>query len=252
MTKFKSFIKIGVALVCTLFIGNALPAMSQGAAFRPFIPQNGNVLLPFSAAGTSTNYSTLTASLGNGYTGTNGFFYINSFVQTNSTGYPPNSGFSPVWAQGNPFSDVPLWANRDGTAPLASFNISLTDPNTVAGGSTNIVIVTLTTLNRNPGQYAGAIYNNQGQNQFTFTCTNSLRATNSLGYGSINISTNIPTSFLQGALALQLQLNIGAAGTNAGIAWSNVTGPYNALVTNTVTGWKIVSAGISGWTPDGQ
>lgn len=227
-----------------------LPARAQTPAFLSFLQNYGGLLLPYSAAATSTNYST---SYSANYTGTNGLFWIKSTIQTNSTTYPPTSGLTPVWAQGVPFSDVDLWANRDGTAPLAAFNISAVNQAVAGGAATNIIKVTLTTINRTAGSmnYFGPIYNNSGQNVLNFTVTNTAAATNSLGQDIINLSTNLPASFMQGALAIQMQLNIGPIGTNGGTAfWTNVTGPYNALVTNTVSGWMIQSAGISGFKPD--
>ena len=237
-------------------IALAIPAVAQTPRFIAFTPK-GPFFLPFAAAGTSTNYSTLQAiEVGGGYTGTNGFFFIDHYVQTNSTSYPPVSGLSPVYLQGNPFNDVSLWANRDGTAPLANFSISVLNQSQAGGAATNIIKVTLYTLNRlsdSPNNALGAIYNNQSLDSFTFTVTNTQAATSGVGtagYDQITMSTNIPQTFLQGALGLQVQLNIGPIGTNGGTAyWTNVTGPYNALVTNTVSGWQIQSIGISGFTP---
>jgi len=226
-----------------------ISTQAQTPAYVSFLQNGGNVLLPFSAAATSTNYNDVYAAT----LGTNGLYWIKNYVQTNSTTVPPTSGYSPVWAQGIPFCDAGLWANRDGTTPLAAFNLSAYTVNQASGAGTNIIKVTLTTINRTSDSLsggAGPIYNNQSQNTFTFTATNATASTNALGYDTISVSTNLPTSFLQGALALQMQLNIGPAGTNAGTSYfTNVTGPYSALVTNTVNGWNITSAGISGFKP---
>ena len=248
----------GVAVAALLTI--AIPANAQTARFLSFLTK-GPLFLPFSATATSTNYSNLQGiELGTSYAGTNGFFYVDHYVQTNSTTYPPTSGYTPVYSQGNPFVDDLLWGNRDGTPAVCSFNIAALNCNNAGGVATNIIKVTLFTLNRlsdSPGNSLGSIYNNQGApylNQFAFTVTNASAQTSGYGtngYDQINISTNIPTSFLQGALGLMVQLNIGPS-TNA--AWTMpftniVTGPYNALVTNTVTGWQIQSMGISGFAP---
>ena len=252
MTLIKNLFRI---IVLAIVAAVMLPAIvnAQTPQYFSFLQSKGNVLLPWSASGNSTNYCTSFAA---NYTGTNGFFYILRYVETNSTTYPPASGFSPVWTQGEPFSDVPLWANRDGTAPLAALNIVIVNPAVTNGLSTNTFKITLTTLNRMPALTGGngdpsyaSVYNNQGVNQWSFLATNTLLATNVAGYDTIAISTNIPQTFLQGALGVQFQISVASAGLNSGIAWSNVTGAYNALVTNTVTGPMIQSVGISGFTP---
>ena len=257
--RIKNALASGVAVAALLMI--AVPTNAQTARFLSFLTK-GPLFLPFApAAQTSTNYSNLQGiELGTSYAGTNGFFYVDHYVQTNSTTYPPTSGYTPVYSQGNPFSDVLMWGNRDGTPAVCSFNISALNVAQAAGAATNIIKVTLFTLNRlsdSPGNALGPIYNNQGtpyQNQFAFTVTNvsaQTSGTGTSGYDQLTISTNIPSYILQGALGLMVQLNMGPVGTNAGTAaWTNIiTGPYNAPVTNSVTGWQIQSMGISGFAP---
>jgi len=246
----KMFRRVPLAFVLMLL---TIAAHAQTPQFLSFLQNKGNVLLPWSATGNSTNYSTSFAA---NYTGTNGWFYTQKYTQTNSTTYPPTSGWYPNWTQGNPFTDVSLWANRDGTAPLAVLNLVIVNPAVTNGLSTNTFKITLTTLNKMPGLTSGtgdpsqaSVYNNQANNQWSFLATNTAASTNATGYDTIAISTNIPQSFLQGAFGVQFQISVAAAGLNSGIAWSNVTGAYNALVTNTVTGPMLQSAGISGFTP---
>ena len=240
-------------LAAAIGLAIALPAAAQTASYQSFIGQYGQVLLPWAANGTTTNYGTYYLPANNSYAGTNGFFFVKNYVQTNSTTYPYVSGWSPVWTQANPFSDVALWCNRDGTAPLAAFNLSLVIPSITNGLATNSFKITLTTINRTSdslGGYSGPIYNNQLQNSFTFTATNAAAGTNyTTGYDTINVSTNLPQTFLQGALGLQFAITVGFQGATPAITWTNVTGTYSAPVTNTVSGIQILSAGISGWKP---
>jgi hypothetical protein len=248
------FVKKAALIFAVAIIGAvALTATAQTPKFESFLQNEGGVVLPYSASGTTTNYSTTFAAQ---YTGTNGFFWVKAFVQTNSTVYPYVSGYSPVWTQGEPFSDIPLWANRDGTAPLAAMNVAIALPNQTNGLSTNSFKITLITLNNyNASGGVGfpalaSVYNNNALNSWTFSVTNTSQSTNSGGYDTMIVSTNIPQGFLQGALGVQCQITVAAADAHDASSWTNiVTGAYNALVTNTVAGPMIQRLGISGFLP---
>ena len=246
-TKFKIIIK----LACAILAASCFTASAQTPRFITFLNNEGGALLPYAASGTSTNYNNVYVTT----LGTNGLFWVKDFVQTNSTTYPPVSGYTPQWIQGQPFTDIPLWANRDGTAPLAAMNVAIALPNQTNGLSTNSFKITLTTLNNyNQGGGTGfpslaSIYNNNALNQWSFTVTNTAQATNSLGYDTMIVSTNIPQGFLQGALGVQVQINVQAADAHNNGSWTNVTGAYNAPQTNIVFGPMIQRLGISGFLP---
>lgn len=232
---------VKIALACVLaFTG--FQAAAQTPAYVTLL-NGGALLVPWApASNTTTNFNQLT---------TNALFYAKGYTQTNSSTYPYVSGYYNTWYLGAPFTDAGLWCDRDGTTPSVAFNATVLGP-TTGGQATNTLLFTLTTINKLPGDTTPngpVVYNNQAQNQFSCLFSNAAKGTNAAGNDMISISTNLPTGFLTGALAVTLQITTYFAGTNAGPAWTNVTGPYNALVTNTVSGWEILNAGLSGYKP---
>jgi hypothetical protein len=258
-----------VAIMAGVLAIATIPVLAQSPAYVSAI--NGSfVVIPFAASGTSTNYTTSTAT---------NIEYTKYWVQTNTTTYPYQSYYSPVWAFGNPFTDIQLWANRDGTVPIVAFNITAMGPAITNGLSTNILTVTLSTLNYQKGNGGDAsgvdrlpnlvnepsVLTSGALNTFSFILTNTYATTNAViaygtnaavGYDLISMSTNLPTSFLQGALALRMTITSGPQGLNTGLPQTNYSGSWistnNAWSqTNIFTGWQIINAGLTGFKPVG-
>ena len=245
---------LSAALLATM----VSPVAAQTPTYESFI--NGTqLILPWApAAGSTTNL--FVGATWNGNPLTN-MVFVKSFYQTNSTTYPPVSGNAPLWTIGNGLSDVGLWVNRDGSVPSVAFNFVATDNAITNGVSTNNIVITLTSY----AYYKGAsvdgglpgIYsqlNTAAQNTWTFTVTNTAASTNAAGYDLWAISTNLPTSFLQGAFALSLKLTTKDQGCNTGVSFTNYSGSYNSVSnawsqTNINAGIQIISAGITGWKP---
>jgi len=268
MFKIRIFIN-KVAIMAGVLAIATIPVLAQSPAYVSAI--NGSfVVIPFAASGTSTNYTTSTAT---------NIEYTKYWVQTNTNTYPYQSYYSPVWAFGNPFTDIQLWANRDGTVPIVAFNITAMGPAITNGLSTNILTVTLSTLNYQKGNGGDAsgvdrlpnlvnepsVLTSGALNTFSFILTNTYATTNAViaygtnaavGYDLISMSTNLPTSFLQGALALRMTITSGPQGLNTGLPQTNYSGSWistnNAWSqTNIFTGWQIINAGLTGFKPVG-
>ena len=225
-----------ILLMLLALLGISLATQAQSARSISFL--NGSYLIvPYGpASSVSTNY----------YSGSvTNMLYVNKWIQTNSTTYPYVSSYSPSYTIGSGMADVPLWANRDGTAPLANLAVAFSDFSTIA--NTNTLTFTLTTFasgvaSAAPG--APAFINTQAQNQWSFT------SPVSNGTNWIAISTNIPTGFLQGAHRVRLTVTAGPIGTNNSGGTTIITGSYSSPVTNTVNGWQLAGAWINGFTPD--
>lgn len=97
-------------------------------------------------------------------------------------------------------ADVTLWANRDGSAPIA--NVAA-DINGVSALFNNTV-----TFNFAAGPTPNGLVANQAQNLWSFTMTGN-------GTNDVVLSTNVPQSFLQGQRKLRLvSVTESGGGTN--------------------------------------
>lgn len=165
-------------LVLAALLGATIPASAQGFVSPSFI--------------TGFNQQLLTLTT-NTYSGTNTF--AKSYVQTNSTVYPYVSGRQPVMqTNAQAFSDVNLWANRDGTSPLANISVDVQGLNAVF---TNVVTFNFATIPN--GSEDGYVPLNPGsgaQNQWSFSITGN-------GTNDVVVATNVPTALLQGCKALR-------------------------------------------------
>ncbi|MEI6195401.1 MAG: hypothetical protein WCS42_13835 [Verrucomicrobiota bacterium] len=149
--------------------------------------------------------------------------YAKGFSQTNSGTYPYTSGYTPIWTTNSAgFSDVALWANRDGTAPLGNISVDL-----VGNGATCTNQVTFVFAMLPVNIPEAGIPNNPTSTGGTFTFTTTMNGTN-----DVVLATNLNTSLLQGIHGIRL----------AGIYTTNLAG---LSTTNTVVGvW------LNGFTPD--
>jgi len=170
----------------------------------------------------------LTVATNTTYTaGTTTNIYAKGFTVTNSATYPYTASYSPTpVTNANWSSDVPLWANRDGTQPLCNISVQ-----TVGIGSigTNVMTFTFAAVpawSDSPDYLPITFLAGTGSgNQFSFSVTNN-------GTTAVVLATNVPAAFMQGARKLRLKTIAvaGATGTNATIAgiWLNGFKPPGA------------------------
>ena len=142
--------------------------------------------------------------------------YAKGYTVTNSGTYPYVSSASPVITTNTgAFSDVPLYANRDGSAAIAAVSIQITGLN---AAFTNTGLFKFTTVPAAPrsSMYPPGLFTNS-------TSANGLFSVAITGNGTtpVVLTTNLPTAVLQGAAALRLQAvewtNAGTNGTVAGV-----------------------------------
>ena len=132
-------------------------------------------------------------------------------------------------------SDQPLWANRDGTAPNCSISVDINGngPFSTNGTAnpvgdptfTNAITFTFVPIFGGPGQVAGAGGPPMGGTSAATWAGNTWSfMVNGNGTNDVYVSTNVPTSFLQGAKALRLLSIISSA--NAGNTNGQVVGVW--------------------------
>lgn len=97
-------------------------------------------------------------------------------------------------------ADVTLWANRDGTPPVANLSA---DINGTSAAFTNTVTFTFAA-----GPTANGLVATQPQNLWSFTMFGN-------GTNDVVLATNVPQSFLQGMRKLRL-LNVASGGGGSG------------------------------------
>lgn len=170
------------ALAGLLFLGLMLAPLTPAKA-QSFVSPNF-------INGFNLQVLTLTT---NTYSGTN--TYAVAYTQTNSTIYPYVSGRSPVTKTNTQaFSDVTLWANRDGTPPIANISV---DVQGINANFTNLVTFNFAAIPN--GSEDGFVPLNpctDASNLFSFSVTGN-------GTNDVVVKTNLPTALLQGARALR-------------------------------------------------
>ena len=186
--KFNKFF-LALALLLALTLG----ASAQGFVSQSFLNGFNLQVVP-----TSTN----------NYAATNG--YAKGFTVTNSGTYPYVSSISPTYqTNANAISDVPLWADRDGSSPSANISVHLYGINAAFTNTATFRFATVPaqpnsdSLAYPPGYFGAAT---AAQNLFAFAVTGN-------GTNDVIVATNLPTGFLQGNKAIRL---LAVEWTNAG------------------------------------
>jgi hypothetical protein len=201
------------AMVCM----GALMANAQSFSSQNFI--NGYNL--YITNGATATYGSSNV-YGSGWVVTNAITY-----QTNGTtiytNYNGTSSYSAVLVTNTSWAtDVPLWANRDGSALTANISVDVVGK---VAGSTNILTFAIYAVPNNVGTdkittYPASTANNSFS--FAITCT---------GTTPVVLATNLPTAFLQGCKSLRLQtITPSNAGYDANVVgvWLNGFKPAGA------------------------
>lgn len=165
----------------------------------------------------------VTATSTNSYSGTNTF--AKGYTITNSAAYPPVSAYSPIWKTNTQaFSDVTLWADRDGTPPNVNITVRIKGLNANFTNTGTFRFASISALSMSsdypPGTFIPCTSSN---GQFAFTVTGN-------GTNDVVFPTNAPSYLLQGSRALRL----------TGVEWSNAG-----------TDGTIVGAWLDGYKPAG-
>lgn len=214
------------AVVLAITLGGPLAARAQSAQELPFIGPGGGGASPLGAAPGWLQFTSLST---NSF-GSPNLAYIKNYSATNilasftnlanglvTTGYI--SSVVPNYVTNAAgFSDVTLWADRDGTAPDANLTL---DINGINANFTNTVTFNFTCVT----PYGVAL--TQGQNLFAVTMTGN-------GTNDVALSTNVPLTFLQGQRRLRLASIVSAGpasnGTNGqAMVWFDGYKPEGGL-----------------------
>ena len=196
--------KFTLILIAAILAVVTLTAQAQSGQTLSFL--NGyNLAIPNNAtqtAGTSTNT------------------YAKGFTVTNSASYPYVSAYSPIYVTNTAaFVDVPLWANRDGTAPICNISVDVVGPIAQFTNVLTFTFAAIPAVSSSP-DFLPVTFRpaNQSQNQFVFTVTGN-------GTTDVVLSTNVPSSVLQGARAMRLlSIASSASGTNGTVVFSALNG----------------------------
>lgn len=157
---------------------------------------------------------------------TNSWTYATRFVVTNQvvtitnpanglviTGY--QSSYVPVYVtNGSAFADIDLWANQDGSIPLAELTAVYTSAdgtNTTLAPVIKLLPIAISSDPNKPG-YPTVLKTN-AQDVFVWAPP-SLQGTN-----LISIGTNLPTAFLQGEQRVRAEIDVPSNGTNGAITF---------------------------------
>ena len=201
-----------------------LGAFAQSGVSLPFIGQGNGTdggLVPQGLSGylqitpTSTNsYGVSATYVKSGFLGYAGMNYTNPVTQAVFTG--TTNGVLPIYVTNTAaFSDVDLWANRDGTAPVANVNVQV---NGISSLFTNILTFNFATIN------GGGVPVTTGAGLVSFSVTGN-------GTNDVVVQTNLFTSAaIQGARKLRLLSVVSSnAGTNGQVVncWLNGYKPGN-------------------------
>lgn len=152
--------------------------------------------------------------------------YASGFTVTNSGTYPYVSAYSPIYkTNASAFSDVTLWADRDGSTPSVGISVDMFGLN---ASFTNIATFRLAAVPASSESFdyqaVTFLAATAAQNQFVFQVTGN-------GTNHVVISTNFPSGVLQGARRLRLTAiewtNAGTNGTVVG-TWLNGYKPAGA------------------------
>ena len=196
-------------IILTAVLALAFSARAQQGVSLPFIGYGGNGVDTYGPGGNmliptkSTNSYNTTNVFAKGYTITN----TATSITNSANGLVINGYVSTVVAtmvtNTSGIQDVILWANRDGTAPIASIGADIYG---ASANFTNIVTFNFAVVPTLDGNAATA-----AQNLWSFSVTGN-------GTNDVVISTNLPTALLQGNRKLRLSSVASTVGTNNGDA----------------------------------
>ncbi len=191
-TSFK-IIKSMVALMlfCLLLGLLGADASAQTAQSMPFL--NGYNLAVVS---TTTNL----------FNGTN--IYAKGFYVTNSGTYPYTSSIVAVTVTNTgAITDVPLWANRDGTTPLANISVQIHGLNAAFTNTGLFKFAAIPAQSRSANYPPGLLQPaTAAQNLLSFSVTGN-------GTNVVCLASNLVTASFQGSRAIRF---LGVEWTNAG------------------------------------
>jgi hypothetical protein len=170
-------LRLIMALLFVAFMAVAVDTQAQGFQSRSFLGDGiTNVLIVNGALPAGTTVAVAT----NSYAG-----YTNAtlVIQTGTNIFGTNANFMKAgvgYSNAPAIRDVSLWANRDGSVPVANINVRMRGVN---AAFTNALLFTFAPVPKNDGIAATT-------GTFSFTV-------NGNGANLVDVPTNVPTAFLQ-------------------------------------------------------